>query len=262
VPIPLHSYSGNTASTRTSPVSASPLQNPTNLESCEHSHPLIRPLATLLAMASAVIPSDASSSLEIGFSLVRARTEKSSSTSDGNVSRNISSMPLSTRYSADGSRSRGKNGNAALSSYWRTSVTALWRSIVRVHRPEVAGQRPSVGRHEPEISITDVSLRGPTYLKNSHAHHTWDSSPHQTACFTVSEALPVWVRFPSPAPEFHPVRRPLAAIGSSAGWRFVSRQAKRTASTSSGVIRPSPAVCSRAAAASAKTPAETFAAAP
>jgi hypothetical protein len=115
VPIPLHSYSGNTASTRTSPVSASPLQNPTNLESCEHSHPLIRPLATLLAMASAVIQSDASSSLEIGFSLVRARTEKSSSTSDGNVSRNISSMPLSTRYSADGSRSRGKNGNAVLS---------------------------------------------------------------------------------------------------------------------------------------------------
>jgi hypothetical protein len=91
------------------------LQNPTNLESCEHSHPLIRPLATLLAMASAVIPSDASSSLEIGFSLVRERTEKSSSTSDGNVSRNISSMPLSTRYSTDGSRSRGKNGNAVLS---------------------------------------------------------------------------------------------------------------------------------------------------
>jgi hypothetical protein len=124
--------------------------------------------------------------------------------------------------------------------------------------PELAGQRPSAGRHEPEISITDVSLRGPTYLKKftRPSHLGFVAAPNRP------EALPVWVRFPSPAPEFHPVRRPLATIGSSAGWRFVSRQAKRTASTSSGVIRPSPAMCSSAAAASAKTLAETFAAAP
>jgi hypothetical protein len=49
-------------------------------------------------------------------------------------------------------------------------------------------------------ALTDVSLRSPTYVKNSHAHHTWDSSSHQTAYFSAPEALPVWVRFPSPAP--------------------------------------------------------------
>ena len=107
-----------------------------------------------------------------------------------------------------------------------------------------------------------VALRGPTYRENSHASHTWHPQSHQTACFKGSVAPAVWVRFPSPAPESHPVRRPLATIGSSAGWRLVSRQAKRTASTSSGAIRPSPAVCSSAAAAFAKTRAETFAAAP
>jgi hypothetical protein len=89
--MPLLSYSGSTARTRTSPVSPSPLQKPTRSESCEQTHPFIRPLATSPAMASGVIPISASCFLEIGFSLVRARTEKSPSTSDGSVSRNVSS---------------------------------------------------------------------------------------------------------------------------------------------------------------------------
>jgi len=45
-----------------------------------------------------------------------------------------------------------------------------------------------------------VALRGPTYHENSHANHTWHPQSHQTACSTDSEAPPVWVRFPSPAP--------------------------------------------------------------
>jgi hypothetical protein len=32
------------------------------------------------------------------------------------------------------------------------------------------------------------------------AHHTWDSSSHQTSCFPAPEPPSVWVRFPSPAP--------------------------------------------------------------
>ena len=86
--MPLRSYSGSTAKTRTSPVSPSQLQKPTRAESCEQTQPFIRPSATPAATASEVIPTSASRSLDIGFSLVRARTKKSSSTSDGSVSRN------------------------------------------------------------------------------------------------------------------------------------------------------------------------------
>jgi hypothetical protein len=66
----------------------------------------------------------------------------------------------------------------------------------------LAGQRPTAGRHEPGIWPTDVSLRGPTYHENSHAHLTWDLPSRLTACFPALEALPAWVRFPSPAPFF------------------------------------------------------------
>jgi hypothetical protein len=45
-----------------------------------------------------------------------------------------------------------------------------------------------------------VALRDPTYREKSHANHTWHPHSHQTTCFKDSEALPVWVRFPSPAP--------------------------------------------------------------
>jgi hypothetical protein len=45
-----------------------------------------------------------------------------------------------------------------------------------------------------------IALRGPTFRENSHANHTWHQHSHQTACFKDSEAPPVWVRFPSPAP--------------------------------------------------------------
>ena len=45
-----------------------------------------------------------------------------------------------------------------------------------------------------------VAVRGPTYLQNSHASHTWHRHSHQTACFKGSEAPTLWVRFPSPAP--------------------------------------------------------------
>jgi hypothetical protein len=36
--------------------------------------------------------------------------------------------------------------------------------------------------------------------ENSHANHTWDLPSRQNTCFQGPEALPVWVRFPSPAP--------------------------------------------------------------
>ena len=52
----------------------------------------------------------------------------------------------------------------------------------------------------PRTLYTDVSLRGPTYRQNSPAIHTWNPQSHQTACFKGSDAPPVWVRFPSPAP--------------------------------------------------------------
>src|SRR6266404_78802 len=45
-----------------------------------------------------------------------------------------------------------------------------------------------------------IALRGPTYRENSHANHTWHLQSQQTSCFKGSEAPPVWVRFPSPAP--------------------------------------------------------------
>jgi hypothetical protein len=45
-----------------------------------------------------------------------------------------------------------------------------------------------------------VALRCPTYRENSHANHTWNPQLHQTTYFEGSEAMPVWVRFPSPAP--------------------------------------------------------------
>jgi Phage integrase, N-terminal SAM-like domain len=35
-----------------------------------------------------------------------------------------------------------------------------------------------------------AALRGPTYRHNSHAHHTWDSSSHQIACFQAPEGRP------------------------------------------------------------------------
>ncbi len=71
--------------------------------------------------------------------------------------------------------------------------------------PVLADQRPTAGSREPENSRTHVSLRGPTYHENSHAHHTWDALLHQTACFLGPEAPPVWVRFPSPAPIYSPL---------------------------------------------------------
>jgi hypothetical protein len=52
------------------------------------------------------------------------------------------------------------------------------------------------------VEYPHVALRGPTYHENSHANHTWHPPSHQTACFKGSEAPPVWVRFPSPAPFF------------------------------------------------------------
>jgi hypothetical protein len=47
-----------------------------------------------------------------------------------------------------------------------------------------------------------VALRGPTYRENSHANHTWHPQSHEIHCFEGSEEMPVWVRFPSPAPLF------------------------------------------------------------
>jgi hypothetical protein len=44
------------------------------------------------------------------------------------------------------------------------------------------------------------TLRDPTYRENSHANHTWHRHSYQSRCFRGSEAPPVWVRFPSPAP--------------------------------------------------------------
>ena len=52
----------------------------------------------------------------------------------------------------------------------------------------------------PRTLHTDVFLRGPTYRQNSPAIHTWNPQSHQTGCFKGSDAPPVWVRFPSPAP--------------------------------------------------------------
>jgi hypothetical protein len=47
-----------------------------------------------------------------------------------------------------------------------------------------------------------AALRCPTYRENSHANHTWHPPSRQIACFEGSEEMPVWVRFPSPAPLF------------------------------------------------------------
>src|SRR5216684_4666560 len=73
--------------------------------------------------------------------------------------------------------------------------------------PDLAGQRPTTERLEPGISHIEyphVARRGPTYRENSHAHHTWRPSSHQTPCFQAPQAPPVWVRFPSPAPIIDP----------------------------------------------------------
>ena len=45
-----------------------------------------------------------------------------------------------------------------------------------------------------------AALRCTTYRENSHANHTWHPPSHQIASFEGSEEMPVWVRFPSPAP--------------------------------------------------------------
>jgi hypothetical protein len=63
-----------------------------------------------------------------------------------------------------------------------------------------AVQRPTNEGLELGSSRTDVSLRCPTYLENSHANHTWHPPSHKTACFQASELPSPWVRFPSPAP--------------------------------------------------------------
>ena len=63
----------------------------------------------------------------------------------------------------------------------------------------------------PRTLHTDVSLRGPTYRQNSPAIHTWNPQSHQTACFKGSDAPPVWVRFPSPAPLYVAWRVPASS---------------------------------------------------
>ncbi len=73
-------------------------------------------------------------------------------------------------------------------------------------RPLFAVQRPTNEGLELGPSRTDVSLRCPTYLENSHANHTWHQQSRETASFKGSEAPSPWVRFPSPAPSiFHGV---------------------------------------------------------
>jgi hypothetical protein len=47
------------------------------------------------------------------------------------------------------------------------------------------------GNYNPGIWLTDVSLRGPRYHENSHAHHTCDSSSRQAACFKPGGAFRV-----------------------------------------------------------------------
>jgi hypothetical protein len=77
--------------------------------------------------------------------------------------------------------------------------------------PGIRGQRtPGFGRSETKLKGLNpglrtpmypyVALRCPTYRENSHANHTWNPQLHQTTYFKSSEAMPVWVRFPSPAP--------------------------------------------------------------
>jgi len=79
-----------------------------------------------------------------------------------------------------------------------------WRPFNRMI--DVGGSRGAkavaILRRHSHLSalVIDVALRCPTYRHNSHANHTWDSPLRQSACFSVPEAPPVWVRFPSPAP--------------------------------------------------------------
>src|SRR6266700_1852520 len=63
---------------------------------------------------------------------------------------------------------------------WSNDAANKWRTLgyrrrfQYVELPLMAAQRPLAGRPEPEISLTDVSLRGPTYRNISHVHHSWD----------------------------------------------------------------------------------------
>ncbi len=87
----------------------------------------------------------------------------------------------------------------------KVSTTAMESSDCCGRRRVMARQRPTTGSLEQGLRpplYPYAAPRGPTYRENSHANHTWHQHSHQTACFKDSEAPPVWVRFPSPAPFF------------------------------------------------------------
>src|SRR5512146_2233544 len=93
--MPRPSNSGSTASTSTSPLADSPMQNPTIRDSHEHTQPLVLPAARLSATEAGVIPIPASRSREIAFSRVAALTSKSSSTSSARIARKRTAAPAS-----------------------------------------------------------------------------------------------------------------------------------------------------------------------
>jgi hypothetical protein len=63
--------------------------------------------------------------------------------------------------------------------------------------------RSSVLNSQRAVRVNIEIMRALVRLRetvSTHKDHTWHPSSRQTACFEGSEAPPVWVRFPSPAP--------------------------------------------------------------
>ena len=114
---------------------------------------------------------------------------------------------------------------------YKTSIGALGAARIKVRN--VVGKLPStrgpigdtqLGGSKPRLCqpmYPYATLRSPTYRENSHANHTWQPQSYQTACFKGSEAPPVWVRFPSPAPLFRCLACPCVVLGRGSAHRPV-----------------------------------------
>jgi hypothetical protein len=91
-----------------------------------------------------------------------------------------------------------------------TRYSSLSGSNVAFVAGRLTTRQAGCGRSETKLKALNPGLRTPmypyvvlccpTYRENSHANHTWNPQLRQTTYFKDSEAMPVWVRFPSPAP--------------------------------------------------------------